>query len=124
MKVKEFELVNEVKVDRVIRGTLISGKVKGGIGKDAKPEDILAHYDKLGGLILKDGVKVKTGCFWNVKEGKPFENPKVIFVTELDGEILEVGEAEAKAVKSVKEKTAKLKAAKVKKDKKNSKIKK
>lgn len=80
MEINGLILQNEEKVDRAINGAVgREGKAEGGVGADASPEQIIAAYDKLGGLILKGGHKVKTGCFWNFKEGKPVENPKVMF---------------------------------------------
>ena len=74
MKVGEYQLVNDEKLDRAINGNLTQGgKLIGGVGLDATDEQILAEYDKLGGLIKKDGLKVKQGCFWDVEEKKAFE---------------------------------------------------
>ena len=85
-----YRLVNRDKVDRVINGVVGKfGQLEGGLGDDAKSADILAHYDKVGGLIVKktgskkkDGsektYKVKIGCFWDIINKKPFEKAKVM----------------------------------------------
>lgn len=56
MIIKGYNLVYEPKISRVYE--------KDQAGKDATEEQVLAFYDKFGGLILKDGVKVETGKFW------------------------------------------------------------
>jgi len=54
--IKGYNLVYEPKISRVYE--------KDQAGKDATEEQILAFYDKFGGLILKDGLKVENGKFW------------------------------------------------------------
>jgi len=56
MNIKEYALVYEPKISRVYE--------KDQAGKDATEEQVLAFYDKFGGLILKDGLKVENGKFW------------------------------------------------------------
>ncbi|HEX9804231.1 MAG TPA: hypothetical protein VGA67_00965, partial [Candidatus Dojkabacteria bacterium] len=78
MKIKGFELVNEDKVDRVINGTIGKGGILvGGLGADAPEELILAHYDKFGGFIRKNGQKVQNGSFWDLKLKKPKEKAEI-----------------------------------------------
>lgn len=70
-----YKLENEVKYKRVVDGTLgKEGQLDGGIGlkKDddgniTNGAQILAEYDRLGGLITKDGEKVATGSFYDFK---------------------------------------------------------
>jgi hypothetical protein len=119
MKINDFILVNEEKLNRAINGSLSrNGSLSGGVGKEAKPEAIMAEYDKLGGLILKGDLKVKTGCFYDFENGKPFDEPLLSFVENIDGKPVEVDESEAKALKSAKKKKEALKK-KVKKKKKD-----
>jgi hypothetical protein len=75
-----FVLANQEKYRRVIEGIVTrEGKLAGGLGEGADPRDIIAHYDKLGGLILKDGKKIRTGSFWDAEKKKPREEPDVVF---------------------------------------------
>ena len=103
-------LINKEKLDRVIVGVVgREGKVYGGLGDQANPSDVLAQYDKLGGLILKNGNKVKTGCFWDFEKKCPKENPEIIFLfQDIEGNAVEVPEGtevpiEVKAAEMVKE---------------------
>lgn len=112
LDIGEFTLANEEKVRRVIEGTVTrEGRLEGGLGTDADPALIIAHYDKLGGLILKGDQKVKTGSFWDFKAGRPKETPDVIFEHRTQsGELFEFkGEApvEVKAEKATKAKKIK-----------------
>lgn len=93
MKIKRYELVNEDKVRRVIEGDVNrQGSLAGGIG-DGDKALILAHYDRKGGFIRNAaGEKVKMGCFWDFKNNKPFEKPKVILVYRINGQEVEVPE--------------------------------
>ncbi len=63
----DYLLVNHEKLDRVINGAMASqGRLSGGLGKDASAEEIIAEYDRLGGLILTNGgQKVETGTFYD-----------------------------------------------------------
>lgn len=94
MLINEFELCSEEKLKRVVEGTPSrDGSLQGGLGffndegeavdKDGKPlksETILALYDKLAGYIKKDGIKVKTGAFWDFKLKKPREKPDIMYI--------------------------------------------
>ena len=91
MQVGDFNLVNDDKVRRVLDGETDSkGKLVQGLGEDAIEEDpdaVIAAYDKLGGLIRgEEGAKVKTGCFFDFKNGVPFKNPKVVYEFLINGE--------------------------------------
>lgn len=121
----EYHLANHEKLDRAINGSVgQGGQMQGGVGKDATEAQILAEYDKLGGLILKQTIvqdvneegdqvekveylKLATGSFWDFKEGKPKETPVAKFVkNEVRGGVVvdEVSDAEPKK-KSKKSKT-------------------
>ncbi len=115
--IKGYHLGNEEKYDRAINGAPNNeDELHGGVGEDAPDELILAAYDRLAGLITKDGRKVKTGCFCNLLESKkqsrrkgevvivPIEKPKVILlINDLEGNKVEIEEG--------KELTPELKAA-------------
>ncbi len=141
MQIEGFTLENEAKIKRAVEGSLArGGMLKGGLqdmvkaGKLANPVNapkekakeaqeawdkaLLAEYDRLGGLITKDSIKVKNGSFWDIVKRQPREVPEVIFVEMVDGEILEMEEAEAKMVKEIKKKKESLKKKKSKKAKK------
>lgn len=62
------------------------------VGSDATT--LLAEYDRLGGLITKNGDKVKTGSFYDFEAKKPRAKPKVVFVYTVDGEFVDVPEGE------------------------------
>ena len=111
-----FVLVNDEKVDRALHGSMGSqGKLVGGVGDEAKDEAILAEYDKLGGLILQDGIKVKSGAFWDFAKKVARKEPLVSYEIAVDGEVIEVNKEEAKALKSAKDVVKDLKAKKIKK---------
>ena len=135
-----YRLVNRDKVDRVINGVVGKfGQLEGGLGDDAKSKDILAHYDKVGGLIVKktgskkkDGsektYKVKIGCFWDIINKKPFEKTKVmlsfrdingdeVFIPEEKKKELPFDVQAAEASKEKKEAKQKEKSDKAKKTK-------
>lgn len=81
-----FELVNAEKVGRVVEGILgKDGHLTGGVGNDAASELILAHYDRAGGLIRKNGDIVRTGSFYDFKAKVPRKKPQVEFVFRVNG---------------------------------------
>src|SRR3989338_4540131 len=46
-------------------------------GVDAMPEQILAHYDKLAGLIKdENGAKVENGKFWETEKARIADEPR------------------------------------------------
>lgn len=96
MNIGQFVLENEEKIDRAINGTPGRGGVpQGGVGKDAKPEVLLAEYDRLGGLVTKGGRKIKTGSFFSFKDKKPRTEPEVVYeLRDLDGNKVELKEGE------------------------------
>lgn len=68
-----YQLVNHDKVHRAINGTIgREGKMEGGVGKEATAAQVLAEYDRLGGLILDQyGTKLETGSFYDFDKGEP-----------------------------------------------------
>lgn len=95
MNIGPFKLENEEKLHRAIYGTVgKGGAMIGGVGEGASEDQILAEYDKLAGLITKNGEKVKTGSFYDFKERKPRETPEVKLVFVVNGQTVEVPDGE------------------------------
>lgn len=119
MKVLEYDLINEEKVERALHGNIgAEGKLVGGVGDDADEATILAEYDKLGGLIRKGKYNLKTGCFFDFKTQTPIktEDVEVIFImASVDGPV-EVSEGEPIPLE--------VKAEEMRKEKKTKKVKK
>jgi hypothetical protein len=96
MLVKEFELVNEEKVERALNGTQRpDGSFVGGVKKadgSYDDADLIAEYDKLGGLILRGTDKVKIGSFYDFRNKKALKEPKVVFVYNINGKTVEVAD--------------------------------
>lgn len=85
-----YTLVFEPKIKRAYEKEL-------GAGVNATDEEVLAYYDKFGGLVLKDGKEVKTGELWKAfcdKKTKKAEK------TDLTDEEIEAKKAVAKAKKA------------------------
>lgn len=128
--VNGFVMENAEKVERAIQGNMgRQGVLQGGLvdqhGADVletNPELVLAHYDKLAGYITKDGVKVKTGSFWDFKKKAPRETPEVLYVFNIGGDKVEVDDPKnlaqaistVEAVRVEKEEKVKVKRAKSK----------
>ena len=114
-KVLEYSLVNDEKVERALHGSMNGDKVvTRGVGDDALPEALLAEYDRLGGLIMKGGLRVKMGSFYDFAKRQPRPESELSFMADVDGESLEVSEEEATMLKSIQEKKEALKAKKKK----------
>lgn len=95
MNIHGFELGNQDKLVRAAEGSATSdGGLSGGVGYDDQ-DLLLATYDKLGGLITKNGLKVKTGSFFDFKANAPKSEPEVIFLVKVADEFVEVPEGEA-----------------------------
>jgi len=119
-----FVLENSEKIERVINGELgREGSLVGGMGeKEAKenPSLVLARYDKIAGYITKDGVKIKTGSFWDFKKKCPREKPEVMYIFRIGGESVEVDDPKNLAAaistvqKAVADKEEKVKTKKAK----------
>lgn len=87
----KYVLDNHEKVNRAIYGFVTSGgQMKGGVGEDASDDAILAEYDRLGGLVLLAGRKVKTGSFYDLVARKPRTEPKVVLVVKTSKGFIEV----------------------------------
>lgn len=97
MLIGKLELANDEKYSRAINGAVSQrGEMRGGVGEDAPDEVKIAQYDKLGGLILKNGRKVKMGCFFDFKKNKAIENPVIIIqFRDLNGNLVEIEDGEA-----------------------------
>lgn len=146
-EVKGYELVNAEKVNRALNGFQKNdGTIIGGIGKGAyrvdgvwKREDtdlnekeveelesaLLAEYDRLGGFIRKNGDKIKTGSFYNIKAKKPLAVPNIFYIYKVGSRFVEVPEGkelpgEVKAVKILTAQLDEEKAEKVSKRAKKS----
>ncbi len=112
MLVKTYILVNDDKVERALNGTPKGdGSAIGGIGQGAYQEagiwkrsggelseaevtkleaDLIAEYDKLGGLIKRGSDKVKTGSFYDFKGREARPKPQVVFYYRINGRYVEV----------------------------------
>lgn len=94
-----YELYSHDKLDRVFNGvTGEHGLLTGGIGKDAPLEQILAEYDKLGGLIKKDGLKLATGSFYDFRNKKAREIPSLEKAHESNSKGLQINTENVGAV--------------------------
>jgi|TARA_Y100000310_G_scaffold242771_1_gene246982 hypothetical protein len=96
-KLEGYVCVNEAKLKRVINGSMASGgTLEGGLGEDASEKDILVAYDKLGGLITKNSIKVKTGSFYDFENKQSRKKPEVMLLfTDVQGTVVEVPEGKA-----------------------------
>lgn len=93
-KVGKYELSSVDKYNRAIFGSNSrAGKPIGGVGENATEAEILAEYDRLGGLILEGNNKVETGSFFDFKNNKPREVPVITYIYRtLDGEAVSIPE--------------------------------
>lgn len=81
-KIKNFLLVSSNKIKRVIEEFEKTNK-----GKEMPDSDLLAQYDKIGGLIVEVRTvkkvetkrKVVTGSFYDFEEGKGRKKPKLTY---------------------------------------------
>jgi hypothetical protein len=69
----DYELKVEPKAAQAVEAATVQARQE---RHELTGEEILAEYDKLAGLIHKDGVKVETGNFWD------FENKCAKFTKE------------------------------------------
>lgn len=97
MIINGYKLGNEDKVERALHGTIgQKGALQGGVGDEASDEAKIAEYDRLGGLITKDGHRIKTGCFYDFKKKVAFKDPQVVFIFRgLRGQEIEVKDGAA-----------------------------
>jgi hypothetical protein len=122
-KVNGFILANPDKVTRALQGAMNErGEFIGGVQKSDgsfDPAELIAEYDKIGGLILKGEDKVRTGSFYDIKARKARAVPKVEFEFRVNGEIIYVP-AEAEKPNAVKAVQIAEKAKKAKKEEKET----
>lgn len=97
-KVKGYDIVNPEKAERAYAGTPDrNGGYKGGVRKpDGTYDDdaFLAEYDRLGGLVRKNGDTVKMGSFYDFANRKPREKAEVYFEFRINGRLTQVKEGE------------------------------
>lgn len=87
---KGYVIQNDSKYIRAVQGSPNAhGSLTGGVGDKATEGTKLAAYDRLGGLILSGGRKVKTGSFWDFRKKKRVDDPKPIIQIRVDGELFE-----------------------------------
>lgn len=102
-RVKGFVLDNPDKVLRALDGTQDNhGRFVGGVRKpDGKYDDdeLLAEYDRIGGLILKGEDKVRTGSFYDFVARTPRKEAKVEFEYRVNGDLIFVPAESEKPVK-------------------------
>lgn len=91
-EVNGHQLVNGDKVHRAIYGNPTKDGAVGGVGEAATDEAVLVEYDRLGGLIKKDGEKVKTGAFYDFKLKAARPEPVVVFEISVDGKLISLPE--------------------------------
>lgn len=102
-----YTLVNQDKVNRALDGAMNEhGEFKGGIRAEDGSYDrdeLLAEYDRLGGLIKKGEDKVRTGSFYDFKLRKARNTPRVEFEFRINGELIYVPDSQEKpnAVKAM-----------------------
>lgn len=100
MVVNGFTLVNPDKVNRALDGAMNErGEFVGGVRKEDGTFDkaeLLAEYDRIGGLIKKGEDKVRTGSFFNFAARKPRPEPTVEFEFRVNGEMVIVKATEEK----------------------------
>lgn len=91
-----FTAVDAGKLERVIVGsTNAGGEFVEGLGEDADPLEILAAYDRIGGLIRgKEGAKVKTGSFYDFKRKAPLKTPEIVYIFRVGGSNVEIADGE------------------------------
>jgi hypothetical protein len=120
VNILDYTIANLEKWDRAINGTvdrLGKQRIRAeggscGVGENATDMEKLAEYDRLGGLILKDGEKIKTGSFYDFENKAPRTEPELIFLAEIEGEIVDATEQEVKTIRKTKKKIIDLKAKK------------
>jgi hypothetical protein len=105
--VNGFTLANPDKVTRALEGAMNQrGEFIGGVRKSDgsyDPAELIAEYDRIGGLILKGEDKVRTGSFYDIKTRRARVEPKVEFEFRVNGEVIYVPAEQEKpnAVKAV-----------------------
>ena len=102
-KVGAYTLGNPDKVLRALNGSPNQvGQISGGVRKADgtwDKDDLLAEYDRIGGVILKGDDKVQTGSFYDFKARKARDEAKVVFEYRVNGEVVLVPAEKEKPVK-------------------------
>lgn len=100
IKVKGYKLANPDKIQRALHGSSNdTGQPVGGVMKSDgtfDDDELLAEYDRIGGLILKAGDKVRTGSFYDFTAKKPREKKKVDLEFRVNGDLIFVPEGKEK----------------------------
>lgn len=123
IQIGEFVLKNAEKFERAVHGSLTrTGTLSGGVGDAPSNQDseefkkwesaVLAEYDKLGGLIVKNGLIVKIGAFYNFVKKQPQLDPHPSFIINVDGENVEGSEEEAASLKTARDRIKQMKSRK------------
>jgi len=101
--VNGYTLANSEKVTRALDGSMNEhGVFKGGVRKSDGTYDkaeLLAEYDRIGGLILKGEDKVRIGSFYDFKLRGPRKEPVVEYEYRVNGELIIVPAEKEKPVK-------------------------
>lgn len=120
LKVGKYILANPDKVERALHGSPNDkGEFVGGVLKSDdsyENEALLAEYDRIGGLILLNGDKVRTGSFYDFSARRPRAEAAIELEFRINGELTFVKaddkSPKTEAVKQVAKKTAAKKVAK------------
>lgn len=103
LKIKGYTLANPDKVTRALDGSMNEhGVFMGGVRKsDGSYDDaeLLAEYDRIGGLVMKGEDKVATGSFYDFQARKARAEAKVSFEYRVNGELVFVPAEKEKPVK-------------------------
>lgn len=95
-----FTLINPDKVNRALDGAMNErGQFLGGVRRQDGTYDkaeLLAEYDRIGGLIKKGDDKVRMGSFYDFKTRRPRTEPNVEFEFRVNGEVIIVPAEEEK----------------------------
>lgn len=100
LTVDGFTLVNADKVTRALDGSMNDrGQFIGGVRKADGSYDkaeLIAEYDRIGGLIKKGEDKVRTGSFYDFGARRARSEPKVEFEFRVNGDLVYVPATEEK----------------------------
>ncbi len=126
MEIQGIELCNTDKLERALNGVMgNAGALIGGVGggayyedgvwkragvelseKEAKQleDDLIVEYDRIGGLMKKDGEKLSTGGFYDFKAKAARKEPVLAFEYRVNGQLVVVpeGHEAPRAVKAQK----------------------
>lgn len=95
IKVGKYTLENPEKIMRSLHGSMNDkGEFVGGVLKNGAFDDdeLLAEYDRIGGLITRSGDKVATGSFYNFAERRRQDKPSVMLEFRINGELVHTPE--------------------------------